>query len=155
MPVKDMSITGRHQRVFVEDPVLESQAAKVLLYKRLFFEQTGSYTKERTTFLQAQESLKCQYCEVVLDSTMKRLKPTIDHIIPMSRNCNPLDTSNWAVACTLCNGIRGKFTQVPKSRYQEAFEKYLRKAPHLNNAPPEFLEKLYERLCDKIIPTHF
>ncbi len=58
--------------------------------------------------------LVCTYCKklnliIELDkmNVPNNIKATIDHIIPISKGCDPFDVTNLTVACGKCNSKKG------------------------------------------------
>lgn len=101
--------------VRVKNPHPQSQAAGVLLGRRLRKKEVGQWLEFRRALLtrkQAEEGdLVCRYCgrkglvvEVADDATKAQMRhlATLDHVIPKSQGGTDYE-SNLVVACYPCN----------------------------------------------------
>ena len=120
--------TIENQYIYSENPNIKSLASLILLND--FYRQNDidylnklksdlEYLKERHKFLNNRIKevgyLECHYChkrhleigyEEIEKARINRANPnlaTIDHKIPRVKCYNPMDTSNWLVACVCCN----------------------------------------------------
>jgi 5-methylcytosine-specific restriction endonuclease McrA len=96
--------------LLVKHPVVNSQAAGVMLrwnYKQIEIEE---YHQARMSFLLSQSTLKCVKCgrdDLRADIGSAKDVATIDHIKPRSKGGSLMNTENWQVMCRKCNGKKG------------------------------------------------
>jgi len=70
------------------------------------------YRRRRRAFIKqamAEKKLICYICnEDHLNFTPNNPREvTIDHVKPIAKGADPMDTSNWAICCRACNNIKG------------------------------------------------
>jgi 5-methylcytosine-specific restriction endonuclease McrA len=119
--------------IYPEHPHEKSYAALVLLNRNLEKAEIDSHIIDldlnieagnvgkweiqvafNTRFLRKQQelhgALTCVYCgktNLVIDSPIKNILATADHVIPKSKGGHPFDERNLVVACSPCNGRKG------------------------------------------------
>lgn len=114
----------RRNQVLVEDPSVKSQAALVLLLKRLGREELDKWFEFRLQFLNSHD-LVCHYCgktglKIEVDITKKselKFLATIDHVVPISKGGAQFDPDNYVVACFNCNQKKGDNENFDFRRY--------------------------------------
>ncbi len=101
--------------VLVEEPDLQSQAALILLHKRLIksavYHGYQGWLRFRSETLERWKlergSLQCHYCglsPLKIDADCKDGHlATLDHVHPRSRGGANFDLNNLVVACSPCN----------------------------------------------------
>jgi len=115
----------KRNRVYVEEPHVQSLASLVLPEKELADREISEWLEFRLKFLNSHE-LTCHYCskanlKLEVDITKKaELKElaTIDHVIPISKGGDMYDENNCVVACFPCNQKKGDRENFNPGRYR-------------------------------------
>lgn len=63
---------------------------------------TRNYKKQRLVVL-ARDGYICNYCGIELDGA----NATVDHVIPIAKQGNPMDLQNMVSCCKSCNSKKG------------------------------------------------
>ena len=110
--------------ILVQQPHIQSQAALVLLHKKLIrgvrYHGYKGWLRFRLELLEKWESergtLKCHYCglePLIIDtSNSDPYCATLDHVIPRAKGGAEFDPANLVVSCGPCN--QKKADKMPK-----------------------------------------
>jgi 5-methylcytosine-specific restriction endonuclease McrA len=108
------SLGMKRNRVYVEQPSIQSRAALVLLVKELREQEIKTWLEFRLQFLGSRK-LICHYCgkeglQIDADPSKReelKVLATVDHVIPISKGGAMYDENNCVVACFSCNQKKG------------------------------------------------
>lgn len=99
----------KRQRVYVEEPHVQSMAALVLLVKDLELTQLNEYLVFKHSFFSKFQTLTCFWCnktDLQEETNDLDILATIDHIKVVSQGGELMNEENCLVSCFRCNNNR-------------------------------------------------